>query len=1101
MGAVAEFVGDTVGGAFDFVGDVVESVGDIALDAVELVGDAVVSIGEEVGKIAEAAVNDPIGTIAKVAAIATQQYWALPLISAATVVANGGDIGQAALAAGISYVASYAAAGIGDYLGSAGSTIGDMIAEDAASMAAQGLTAGQIAETLASSYQIGADIAINTAAQATLGLTAGEIVGNLGTEFGSQFAGSTFSPATQNLLANVGANTAGGMTRAVLSGGDLSDVLLAGVTSGVGTAAGAGATSGLKDLGASAIVANALGKATGAAASTAVGGGDAQTSFINSLINTSLRETGSQLKSAWNNVNKTISNYDEQAKALNDQYNNKLKPLEAETKEAQDAAKAAYDEYLPVREKFSDLVTQYDAAKAAGNTDLANSLADQANALVPELNAATDRYNGVYNTFQSKLDSYNSTISQFDAEKAKLAELQANYEKQNIALTKETEALAEAAKDIEAMPEPVQEAFAQLYKNGTTVDESLKTAAELKGLSGSAQETFIRNYAANKDTTNSLEFAKQIDGLDINNQYAFDTAIKQGLDDRQALEVAPIISNFSDAQQTAYTNALKQGYGQEGADLISAFAALGESSSSSADSSTRRIAAEYAKLGPNGQNYFDALTKEYDVPPAEALKEVQKAVRGDYEESKGNSIIITGVGQNTSPNPPPPPAPPEITPEEKGFFDKYNSLFAFGTPPVGTGPSAVFGPGASASVNDPLSLFNFGSIGEKEKAIETIDAILADPTATPEDKVAAESVKNKLKGPAGGGGGGGGGSQAETPSTAPTTAPTPSPTPNTGSTVDFGETNPVVESWIANFLQGTGGPKTTPSNTTTTGTTASTTPNASSGTGTGTGGGTGSGTGTGTGSGTGPGTGSGSGGGTGSGTGTGDGSGTGSGTGTGIGITAAAASPFARWGMLQGQDQYGGIKNLTPGLTERTDYSLSGLPTDTDEDTVNPMSDIPKFATGSSTSSNTYDPYSTKDVSGSGISGSLTPGLSKAQINYILTGLPGAPQGRAEGGSIEEHNPSFFSEGGLGSLENRYVQGEGDGTSDSIAAMLANGEFVIPADVVSKLGNGSNEAGASVLDQFLVEIRKHAHSNGEKLPPESKGPLGYLLDAKRKVKA
>jgi hypothetical protein len=86
-------------------------------------------------------------------------------------------------------------------------------------------------------------------------------------------------------------------------------------------------------------------------------------------------------------------------------------------------------------------------------------------------------------------------------------------------------------------------------------------------------------------------------------------------------------------------------------------------------------------------------------------------------------------------------------------------------------------------------------------------------------------------------------------------------------------------------------------------------------------------------------------------------------------------------------------------------------------------------------------------------------------------------------------------------MENRYVEGEGDGTSDSVPAMLANGEFVIPADVVSKIGNGSNEAGAGVLDQFLVEIRKHAHSNGEKLPPESKGPLGYLLDAKRKVKA
>jgi len=90
----------------------------------------------------------------------------------------------------------------------------------------------------------------------------------------------------------------------------------------------------------------------------------------------------------------------------------------------------------------------------------------------------------------------------------------------------------------------------------------------------------------------------------------------------------------------------------------------------------------------------------------------------------------------------------------------------------------------------------------------------------------------------------------------------------------------------------------------------------------------------------------------------------------------------------------------------------------------------------------------------------------------------------------------------LSSIENRYVAGEGDGTSDSVPAMLANGEFVIPADVVSSLGNGSNEAGASVLDQFLASIRDHKHSKGSKgLPPDSKGPLSYLTDAKRKVKA
>jgi hypothetical protein len=107
----------------------------------------------------------------------------------------------------------------------------------------------------------------------------------------------------------------------------------------------------------------------------------------------------------------------------------------------------------------------------------------------------------------------------------------------------------------------------------------------------------------------------------------------------------------------------------------------------------------------------------------------------------------------------------------------------------------------------------------------------------------------------------------------------------------------------------------------------------------------------------------------------------------------------------------------------------------------------------------------------------------------------GQPEGMPEG-----HNPQFFSEGGLNTLDNTFVKGEGDGTSDSVAAMLAKGEFVIPADVVSDLGNGSNDAGAEVLDEFLKTIREHKRAADAKhLPPDSKGALAYLLDAKRKV--
>lgn len=132
----------------------------------------------------------------------------------------------------------------------------------------------------------------------------------------------------------------------------------------------------------------------------------------------------------------------------------------------------------------------------------------------------------------------------------------------------------------------------------------------------------------------------------------------------------------------------------------------------------------------------------------------------------------------------------------------------------------------------------------------------------------------------------------------------------------------------------------------------------------------------------------------------------------------------------------------------------------------------------------------------------LKPGVIKPKVNYELPGYPYGKEWKAakEGGPIG-HNPEFFSEGGLNSLKNRYVKGKGDGTSDSIPAMLANGEFVIPADVVSSLGNGSNDSGAEVLSEFLKTIREHKRkADSKKLPPDSKGALGYLMEAKKKVK-
>lgn len=73
----------------------------------------------------------------------------------------------------------------------------------------------------------------------------------------------------------------------------------------------------------------------------------------------------------------------------------------------------------------------------------------------------------------------------------------------------------------------------------------------------------------------------------------------------------------------------------------------------------------------------------------------------------------------------------------------------------------------------------------------------------------------------------------------------------------------------------------------------------------------------------------------------------------------------------------------------------------------------------------------------------------------------------------------------------------GTGMADDVPAMiklakggqpaaLSEGEYVIPADVVSMLGDGNSEAGAKVLQQFIKQIRKQKGKHlakGQQAPP------------------
>jgi hypothetical protein len=105
----------------------------------------------------------------------------------------------------------------------------------------------------------------------------------------------------------------------------------------------------------------------------------------------------------------------------------------------------------------------------------------------------------------------------------------------------------------------------------------------------------------------------------------------------------------------------------------------------------------------------------------------------------------------------------------------------------------------------------------------------------------------------------------------------------------------------------------------------------------------------------------------------------------------------------------------------------------------------------------------------------------------IFTGASGGLVAMAGGGMTYMEAGGTTGPTGLP----RDVTGTGDGMSDSVPATiegvqearLADGEFVIPADVVADIGNGSSDAGSKKLYDMMDRIRKARHGTTEQ-PPE-----------------
>ena len=146
-----------------------------------------------------------------------------------------------------------------------------------------------------------------------------------------------------------------------------------------------------------------------------------------------------------------------------------------------------------------------------------------------------------------------------------------------------------------------------------------------------------------------------------------------------------------------------------------------------------------------------------------------------------------------------------------------------------------------------------------------------------------------------------------------------------------------------------------------------------------------------------------------------------------------------------------------------------------------------------------------------GILASYKPNIAEPETK--TTGIKALPETKAavmpnpqdlitqERGIVAEANKPMAAGGIASFAQGRYLRGSTDGMADKIPssidnkqpAKLSHGEFVIPADVVSHLGNGNSDAGADVLYKMMEKVRKARTGNpkqGKRINAEQFTPGG-----------
>jgi biotin operon repressor len=505
-----------------FVVDAIEDVSDVIFDAADWVIDKVIDpVMTVVSNVIESALDNPVKTIAQIAAIATGNVWALPLIEGASVAADGGDLGDVLKATAIAYVAQNVGQSVGKAVGNYVSNAGTALeygvsqgSQQAAMLAAQeaGMqTASQIAGRVIGSAAASASVAVVTGQDPVKAFVTGGVGAAVPTILGKVPGFTTLPPSSQQVIAQaVKTQLAGGNVTAAIIGSAIQ-------TSGIVTDVlkkfdpdGTKMTDAQRAIATDVLMGSATAALTGQSIPKAMqnaimqNGVKALGDMISSGFKTSVDGVATKFTAADKAADAVDVNIAQQEKVAQD-YNAVVADLNTRVAE-QDRLKSAYD----------NAVAAQKANPTQATTDAANAAARTYNDYVTKLNA------DYTNTIQPK-------INQYAGELAKIQETYGNLEQ---VYTNAMKGVADAAEAVKKELRPAMDAsnkaFVEVMAPNFNADEYRK----------------INNLGANDDPYEHWLSKGQFEGVKTNNK---DVAVQAAVDKYEAATKEPIPSRVREA--------------------------------------------------------------------------------------------------------------------------------------------------------------------------------------------------------------------------------------------------------------------------------------------------------------------------------------------------------------------------------------------------------------------------------------------------------------------------------------------------------------------------------------------------------------------------